>query len=379
MKVLHLTSHLNTGGITAYISRISKPLKQIGVEMLVVSGGGACKQDLEKLGIKTLEFNIKTKSVLNPKIYFAIPGIKKLIAEQNIDLIHAHTRVTQVLAAVIQKQTGIPVVTTCHGHFKRRLGRRIFPAWGDLTVAISQGVADHLIHDFKVPEERVIVVNNAVNLDELDHSYASNDPAQTKKSYGFQASDRVIGIIARMVGDKGHDYLLRAAALLQNDFPNLRILLVGDGRERKNLEKLAKDLGIQNNVVFTGNVNDISKPLAAMDIFALPATWREGFGLSVIEALACRKPVVVGDIWALNSLIQHRVNGLLVEPKKEKVLAESIRFLLNNPVEARRMADTGRKMVEDRFTISRMAKELKQVYERAVTGKVLDPSGARAV
>lgn len=366
MRVLHLTTHINIGGITAYISRIAEPLSRIGTESFVLSGGGACRQDLEKLGVKTFELSIKTKNVLNPKIYFAIPQVEKIIREKGIDLIHAHTRITQVMAAVLSKRTGIPVVTTCHGYFKPRLGRRLFPAWGDLTIAISQGVSEHLVRDFKLDDDRIFTVNNAVNLEELDKAYISHDPEESKKFYGFTPAQPVIGVIARLVADKGHEYLLRALPIIAEDFPDAGILIAGDGRERKNLEKLAKELGIQKRTVFTGNVRDISKVLSATDISVLPATWREGFGLSVIEAMACRKPVIVTNIPALDTLVQNKVNGILVEPKQANQLAEAVVFLLKNPAESARLGNASRKMVEDNFTISRMAGEINEVYKKAV-------------
>lgn len=366
MKVLHLATHLNIGGITTYISKMAPALKKIGVETLALSSGGACSDDFHQKSVKTFELPIKTKSELNPKIYFALPALKKIIVDNKIDLLHAHTRITQVMAAILSRKVGIPVVTTCHGYYKNRLGRRIFPAWGDYTVAISDGVAEHLRKDFKLPDEKIIIVNNGVDLEEIDRAYSSHDPQKAKQSYGFQTSDPVIGLVARIVADKGHEYLLRAVPVIQKKFPDIRVLIVGEGRHRKYLENLTWDLKIQDAVVFTGNLRDVSKPLAAMDIFTLPATWREGFGLSIVEAMACRKPVIVSNIWALNSLIENRVTGILIPPKQSAPLAEAVQFLLSNPGVGVQMADRARKMTEDHFTVPRMAAEMKTVYERAL-------------
>ncbi|MCM8776053.1 MAG: glycosyltransferase, partial [Candidatus Omnitrophica bacterium] len=108
------------------------------------------------------------------------------------------------------------------------------------------------------------------------------------------------------------------------EIPAVRLLIVGDGREKDTLKKLIGELSLEDRIVFTGNLSDVSKPLAAMDVFALPATWREGFGLSIIEAMACRKPVIVTNIWALNSLVQNYETGILVEPRNVKELAREI-------------------------------------------------------
>lgn len=362
MRVLHLSTHLNTGGITTYILKLIGPLKKTGVETFVLSSGGSCSDFFREAGAVTFELPIKTKSELNPRLWSALPRLLRIIRENKIEILHAHTRVTQVLAAWAGWIAKVPVVTTCHGFYKRRLGRRLFPAWGKRTIAISQGVAKHLIRDFQVPEKKVRTVNNGVNLEEIDQCYARHHSEKVKAFYGFGENDPVIGIVARMVEDKGHEYLIRAIHNLQKQFPCIRALLVGDGRHRPILEKLVKELKLQKRVVFTGNVSDVTQPLAAMDIFSLPATWREGFGLSIVEAMACRKPAIVSNIWSLNALIQDNETGILIEPKQIFPLVEAITRLLKNPVESKAMGIRAREMVEKSFSIDRMAREIQQVY-----------------
>lgn len=363
MKILHLTTHLNVGGITTYILRLIRPFKQNGIETFVLSSGGTCSTALQERGATLFDLPIRTKSELDPRIYWAIPKIRSLIRENKIDILHAHTRVTQVMAFWIQKLTGIPVVTTCHGFYKRRLGRRILPAWGDRTIGISQSVTGHLLNDFKVDPKRVVTVNNGVDLEELDKAYVGHNPVKIKKEFGFRSQDQVVGIIARLVADKGHQYLIRALALLEKTHPDIRLLIVGDGNQKNYLQGLTAQLNLGPRVVFLGNVSDVTKPLVAMDIFALPATWREGFGLSIVEAMACRKPVIVSNIWALNSLILNQVTGILIEPKKVEPLAGAISDLLNHPGKSESIGRAGRKMVEESFSVSRMAAEIHEVYQ----------------
>ena len=145
MKVLHLTTHLNSGGITNYILRLIKPLRELGIDLSVLSSGGEYTTFFKDAGAEVYELPIRTKSELHPKLYWAVPSVLRLIYEKKIDLLHAHTRVTQVLAYWTQRITGVGVATTCHGFYRRRFGRRLIPAWGDRTIAISQPVADNLM------------------------------------------------------------------------------------------------------------------------------------------------------------------------------------------------------------------------------------------
>ncbi|MCM8776054.1 MAG: glycosyltransferase, partial [Candidatus Omnitrophica bacterium] len=185
MKVMHLATHLNTGGISSYILRLVEPLGRLNVNIGVLSSGGNLTPLFRERGAETFEFPIRTKNELHPKIYWAIPGICDLIRKKRIEILHAHTRITQVLAYWVQRCMGIPVVTTCHGFYKRRLGRRLLPAWGDYVIAISEPVSDNLKSDFHVPEAQIRIVNNAVDIVSLERAYKSHVPEEAKLSFGF--------------------------------------------------------------------------------------------------------------------------------------------------------------------------------------------------
>lgn len=369
MRVLHLTTHTNIGGITVYIKRLVRPLQQLGTETWVLSSGGEKTEAMHTEGAHVLELPIKTKNIFHPKLWLALPRLVTILKHNKIDLIHAHTRVTQVWGAVASRLTGIPLVTTCHGFYKPKLGRKLFPCWGKKVVAISSMVSEHLAKDFNLPQDRIRLIYNAVNIPELEAEIAGKDSAKIKKAYGFSPEDPVVGIIARMVNDKGHDSLIRAVPFLKKRFPNIRILLVGEGKFKPELERITAELKLENHVRFCGNVPDITEPLAAMDVFTLPATWREGFGLSLIEAMACRKPVVVTNVWSLNTLIQDRETGLIVEPKQAEALANGLAELIADKTLREKVGQAGYAMVWKEFSIDRMAAEMNGLYKEVVPGK----------
>ena len=120
MKILLLTTHLNTGGIARYVISLAKALKHRGHTVFVASSGGDLEMTLVQEGIQHLFVDLRTKSELSPKVVKSFFGLKSFARKEGIDLIHAHTRVTQVLAALLSLYTKIPYVTTCHGFFRRR-------------------------------------------------------------------------------------------------------------------------------------------------------------------------------------------------------------------------------------------------------------------
>ena len=139
MKVLQLTTDMDIGGITNYIFELSRALKNKGVDTIVASSGGDIEGSLENEGIPHERIDIKTKFEFSPKVFRAAFAVKNIIRKEGIDIIHAHSRVSQVVGALASCMTGVPMVTTCHGYFKKRL-RAIVDTWGDKVIAISAAV-----------------------------------------------------------------------------------------------------------------------------------------------------------------------------------------------------------------------------------------------
>jgi glycosyltransferase involved in cell wall biosynthesis len=278
--------------------------------------------------------------------------------------------VTQVLSWWIQRYFKIPYVTTCHGFYKPRFGRKLLPAWGDHVIAISKPVEGSLLEVFHVKEGKVSTIFNAIDTKDLIERYRQKDAKKIRQELNIEPSDKVLGIVARVVQDKGHEYFLRAAEkLIHNSHPDMKIIIVGEGPYLKIAKKLVDRLDLNHSVRFLGNVNDITYPLSAIDIFVLPAVWREGFGLSIIEAMAVQKPVIVTNIWALNELVHNRVNGLLVEPKNVDDLAGAILELLNDRELYDRVALNGAEMVKREFSIPQMASRVDKLYRQILNGK----------
>lgn len=369
MKILHLTTHLNTGGITTYIETLGRFLNAEGHKVAVLSSGGEMVPQYEACGIQCYVADIRTKSELSPKLYRAIPKLIKLVKTEGFDLLHAHTRVTQVLASWVKLFTGVPYVSTCHGFYKRRLGRRILPAWGDYVIAISGAVGENLKHYFEVNEDKIRVVYNAVDMDRIIAEYAATNPADVRKTLNLPAGTFVIGSVARLVRDKGHEYLIKAIPKIFDtiikEFPNIRVLIIGDGPYRRQLEKLTKRLNLGHYITFLGNRRDVIRLLSVVDVFILPAVWREGFGLSMIEAMTVKKPIVVTNICALNTIITPGVNGLMVQPKDSESLAAAICDLLRSAELRRKIGEGGYQFVHDNFSLSTLQKGVLSVYREA--------------
>ena len=213
MKILIITTHLNIGGIASYTDNLAKTLKEKGEDVFVASSGGDLVERLEEAGVSHKRVNIKTKCEVNPKLIRVIIDLVKFVRENKIDIIHAQTRVAQVVSFFIMKFTKVPYVSTCHGFFKRRLSRCIFPAWGSRVIAISDAVRENLVNVFKVKKERIKIVYNGVDISYLEKQFPQSELDQIKNDFGF-INKIVIATVARLSPVKGIGYLVDAAKLL---------------------------------------------------------------------------------------------------------------------------------------------------------------------
>ena len=161
MKVLHVTTHLNIGGIGNYILSLCGALKDRGMDCIVASSGGNLEEEFDKRGIGLKKLDIRTKFEFGPKVFKSSFTLARIIKNEKIDIVHAHTRVSQVAAVLACHMAHTPCVTTCHGYFKKR-SRNLIDTWGAKVIAISDAVKAHLIEDLGVDEKRIVVVYSGV-------------------------------------------------------------------------------------------------------------------------------------------------------------------------------------------------------------------------
>ncbi len=366
MNILYLTNHLNIGGISSYVLTLAGGMKKRGHNVYIASSGGETLPRFSGEGIEYIPIPIKTKSEISYKVLLSKFKILKAIKEKNIDIIHANTRVTQVLSFLAQRACGKPYVSTCHGFFKKRLFRRIFPCWGDKVIAISEPVKEHLIRDFKVKEADIRVVHSGIDINKFTVQSPESRVA-SKKKLGLKDAP-VVGIVARLSEEKGHTGLIRAMPEVIANIPGAQLLIIGEGRTKQELIKLAKALDLDNNVFILPPVGDTREVLSSMDLFVLPSL-KEGLGLALMEAMASGIAVIGTDVGGIKSLIRDGDNGLLVRPADSKGLSRAIVELLQNPAKAKSLGANARIFIKQNFSQERMVSQTEGVYLECLNAK----------
>lgn len=366
MNILYLTNHLNVGGITSYVFTLARGLRTKGHKVYVASSGGERLEDFIREDIVYLAIPIKTKSEASPKIFLSLLKLLPLIKKYRIDIIHSHTRTTQILGWLLHRTTGVRHISTCHGFFKRRLFRRIFPGWGNKVIAISEAVKDHLIFDLGVKNQAVTVIHSGIDIEKfkIQNPKSKNE---IKKEFGL-GNGPVVGTIARLSLEKGHSYLIEAMKIVLGKIPNAQLVIIGEGKTKENLLCLIKNLRLEKNIFLIPTVNDTCQALMAMDLFVLPSL-KEGLGLSLMEAMAAALPVIGSGVGGIKTLIRHGYDGLLVKPADVQGLAASIIELLEDSGKAWSLAACGRSFISDRFRQEKMIEETERFYQQCLNQK----------
>lgn len=367
MKVLILTTHLNAGGITSYLLTLCQNLIKKECELFIVSSGGDKENEFSSIGVILINMDIRTKSELSLKVYKNILPLNSFIKENQIDMIHAQTRVTQVLAQYLKAVCQVPVVTTCHGFFKRRVFRRMFPCWGDQVIAVSSAVESHLIQDFKVNPNRIKLIPNGINVSQFK-SLSREEKIILRKKFDL-GDELLIGLTARLSDVKGQDILIKAFKKIMDKVPNAKLLLVGKGKLEKDLRALVQDLKLHKHVIFRITTENVMEYLSILDVFAAPSR-QEGLGLSILEAQASGLPVVASRVGGIPSIIKEEETGLLVEPEDVDGFAEAVLRVLRDCDLARKLSQKGKEFVEKNFSAIDMAEQTRQLYQEQIWNRI---------
>jgi glycosyltransferase involved in cell wall biosynthesis len=295
----------------------------------------------------------------------AVRQIEEYIQEDGIDLVHTHGYKADLYGYLAAWRCHKPVVATCHNWvggtaalgIYNHLDRMALKKFNALA-AVSDAVA-HRLRAFGVPAEKIKTIANGIDVKTFERA----QPLPLLRAEG----SKVVGVVARLDLQKGFEYLLQAARELCQTFPDLRIVIAGDGADRNAIEDLIQQYGLQSSVILAGQQSNMPAVYAAMDIFVLPSL-NEGLPMTVLEAMAASKPVIATRVGAIPDVIQDGENGLLVAPKDSEGLRNAIASLLADPERRRRLGDQAHTWVSGNYTSEAMALRYREMYEE-VLGK----------
>jgi glycosyltransferase involved in cell wall biosynthesis len=281
------------------------------------------------------------------------------------DVVNPHLFRSTAVAAPLARWHGARVVETYHGREGWRRGflpDRVVGRLVHRVIAVSEAARAFLVHGKGYPAARVTVVPNGRDLSVFRPGSARE---AARKELGLDGAVPLVGVVGRLEPQKGHAYLLDAWPAVIHEFPDARLLLVGDGALRGALHARARAVGAGDSVIFAGFRADVPRMLDAVDIVCLPSLY-EGMPLTAIEAAAMARPVVATAVDGTPEVVREGRTGRLVPPADAPALARALLDLLRDPEGARRMGQAARDWALLRFDLDRQVAATARVYRSVV-------------
>ncbi len=300
-------------------------------------------------------------SITNSGDIPAIIKLARICLRENIQAVIANHGREYWPAAIAAHMSGARVIFVRHQIDRlKRSTCWLVNRYVDRIVAVSGAVKDDLVAS-GVSGERIEVIYNSVSMERFNPS--AIDREEVRRELGIDGGSILVGTAGKLNSGKGVFELLRSVHHLVKRYPAIRLVFVGDGPERDNLEKEAHRLSMSEKVIFVGARKDMERMYAAMDIFVLPSTCREAFGMVLIEAMAMEKPVIGTSVGGVQDIITHDTNGIVVSPGDQGAMSEAIGRYIENSEFSRRIALEGRKTAELKFSHEILGDRFAEILE----------------
>ncbi len=374
MSVLQVLPHLNSGGLVSGAIEVATALKKNNLDSVVFSSGGFRENEILKSG------TILEKGPVGSKNIFTILSNKKKIIElvnkYNIKIIHARSRAPAWSSYFAAKELNIPFVTTFHGTYglenflKKKYNKIMLKA--DAIIAISQFIKKHISDNYGV-KDKIHVIPRGVNSNIFSPKSVTTARivAMAKKSKALD-DEKVILMPARLTEWKGHKLAITALKSIKNK--KVKLLIVGDVQNRnkyKNeLINLAKNLKVQNKLVFLDHLRDMPALYMISDVVLSCSTKPEAFGRTVLEAQAMGRPVVAFNHGGSVELIQDNENGILTEVGNINELSISLDRVLDLTYNKRNIiSKLSIRNVKKKYLTDMMTNKTLNVYKELIKKK----------
>ncbi len=368
MKVAHIIKATRVSGAERHLLILLPALKASGIEvcLILLEAPGRPVDEmadaLTAVGIPV--WRVPIRRHLDPGV---VGRIRRVLREFRPDIVHTHLIHADLYGTAAAKLSGVrTVISSRHNddNFRRlppvRLLNRALWRVTNGGIAISEAIARFCAEVESAPARKLVTVYYGLPVREADRRNARITLRQELK---LPSDAPLVGIVCRLIEQKGVAYGLRAFALAAEKFPEAHLVIAGDGTLRDALEDEARALGIAGKVHFLGWRTDIPELLAALDVLLMPSLW-EGFGLVMLEAMAQQLPIIGSRVSAIPEVIVDGETGLLVPPKDVTALTAALETLLADAALRRHLGLLGQDRLEAFFSVERMRAETAAFYAR---------------
>ena len=381
LRVLQIIKGLDIGGVNGGAERfsidLSEQLNSLGCKVDLCAfyrmNTPAETDWLGKLKQKNLDVFFASTWAGRNNLRNMIAGLASLseyVESRKSEILHSHFQQGTYMAIWAKRKMSVPVVLrTAHninewepgfsGRVKKAISDFVYPRCLDVEVGVSSAIVDQLAERYPARSKKLrpILAYNGIKLP----NSSANLPVIPSKRSGF-----TIGTVGRLAEQKGYTHLLAALPLVLERHPQTKLVFLGDGELRSELEAQTRQHGIESQVEFAGQVKNVQEKLKGLDLFVSSSLW-EGLPTVIMEAMAAGLPVVATDIAGTREMLTDGVNGRLVPPGDPLGMADAINKMIENPQIRQEIGNAGKAAVKQ-FSIDEIAKTYLKLYDSLMAG-----------
>lgn len=365
IRLMQITHDLAIGGLQQVVVNLCRAIdkNRFHTIVLCLRALGPLAQEIDRLGIKVILLP-QNKTGAD---YFSFFKVADILRKERTQVIHTHNTqplVDGTLGAILSGGRK-RIIHTDHARQFPDKKRYMFAEWCMShfvckMVGVSEQTTENLHKYEKIPKKKLMTIKNGIDVSRFAISI---DRQAKRKELGIPPVGPVIGVISRLEKVKGITYLLQAMPKIIKTFPDLTLLIVGDGSEMDNLQSETNKRNLARNVVFTGVRHDIPDILQTLDIYMLPSL-SEGLPMGLLEALATGCPVIATQVGGIPNVAENTEAILLVKPKNVKMLIDKTITLLIDTEMQNKIRRDGLKIFNNQFSANLMAKKYMEIYSK---------------
>lgn len=375
MKVIHVIKITSIAGAENHLLRLVAGLRKREIDAQIIMLTESARPMTEFIAeAKRREIPIHRVVIRRAVDLSLIRLLRDRFRELKPEIVHTHLQHADLHGIAAARLAKVPVIITSRHNdnaFRRRplIKQLNYVLWRlvDAGIAISNSIARFAVEVEGAPAHKIhtIYYGLSFNPDPAERAAARQT---IRRELGIDSNDLVVGIVCRLVRQKGVEYGLRAFSHIVQDFPSARLLIAGDGPLRRSLEAMVISLNLQRKVQFLGWRDDVPRLMAAFDVLLVPSLW-EGFGLVILEAMAQRVPTIGSAVSAIPEIIIDGETGLLVPPCDVDKLDVALRLLLGDHALRQHMGLMAEDHLESNFGESRMVDQTAALYDRLLANR----------
>lgn len=381
IRVMFLLTSMPIGGAETLLVNLVRRLDRNRIEPLI-----GCMKHKDVLGEMLAKEIPVFSDLIGHKFDVAVLGrLKRIFIEQNVDaLITIGAGDKMFWGRLAAKRAKVPVILSAlHSTgWPDGVGRlnRMLTRITDGFIAVAQQHAEYQVEQEKFPKEKVFLIPNGIDTDKFVFSPKARQ--QWRVHLGIDAEAPVVGIVAALRPEKNHDLFLESARLVSSQLTQAQFVIAGDGPERRRLEALAREKGIEDRVHFIGSTQDVVGVLSMVDMFGL-SSHNEASPVSIMEALSCQRPVVATDVGSIDESVLQGKTGFLVPRDDAQAMSERWLEILGDPSLAQQLGQQGREHIIANSSLDSMTEGYASLVEdifarktkRSLTGAAVGANG----